>query len=320
MAVDARGRIVLKYSLTNMLRAATTKTGRDTAAASSTASQLSLVPDPIPRPFLKWVGGKTQLLEQLEPLLPPTFRRYFEPFVGGAALYFHLHSKQKISGQATLRDVNAELVSCYTAVRDEVEAVIRALRDHKYESEHYYHVRALDPATLPVAKRAARTIFLNKTGYNGLYRVNRSGQFNVPFGRFTKPLFCDVENLRACSRALRAVSLENGDFTSILQQARKGDFVYFDPPYVPLSTTSDFTAYIPGGFGEAEQRKLAKTFAKLAKRGVYVMLSNSDTPFVRELYGAFRIDTVYASRSVNSNAARRGKLAEVVVRSWVTPA
>jgi len=269
---------------------------------------------------LKWVGGKTQLLDQMEPLLPPVFKRYFEPFVGGAAMFFDLHSKQRIPGQAILRDVNAELVNCYVAVRDHVEALIRELREHVYEEAHYYNVRAQNPAELSVAKRAARTIFLNKTGYNGLYRVNRSGQFNVPFGRFTKPLFCDVENLRACSRALSTVSIEQGDFTAIAKQTKKGDFVYFDPPYVPLSPTSDFTAYIPGGFGEAEQRKLAKTFAQLAKRGVQAMLSNSDTPLVRELYSAFRIDFVYASRSVNSNAAKRGKLPEVVVRSWVTPA
>ncbi len=282
-------------------------------------AQLSLVPDPVPRPFLKWVGGKTQLLDQLEPLLPPTFRRYFEPFVGGAALFFDLNSKRRITSQATLRDVNAELVDCYVAVRDHVESVIVELRKHKYESDHYYEVRAQKPAELTLAGRAARTIFLNKTGYNGLYRVNKSGQFNVPFGRFTKPLFCDVENLRACSRALRSVSIEVGDFSAIGKQTKKGDFVYFDPPYVPLSPTSDFTAYIPGGFGEAEQRKLAKTFAQLAKRGIYAMLSNSDTPLVRELYADFRIDTVYASRSVNSNAQRRGKLPEVVVRSWVPP-
>jgi DNA adenine methylase len=217
---------------------------------------------------------------------------------------------------AFLSDVNRELVDCYVAIRDEVEEVIRELGAHRYESDHYYRVRAMDPSVLSSAERAARTIFLNKTGYNGLYRVNRSGQFNVPFGRFTKPLFCDVENLRACSRGLSGVSIEKGDFSSVLRRAKKGDFVYFDPPYVPLSPTSDFTAYIPGGFREAEQRKLAKVFAKLAERGVHVVLSNSDTKLVRELYADFRIDVVYASRSVNSNAARRGKLPEVVVRSF----
>ncbi len=284
------------------------------AAARSVAPGSVESSDPAPRPILKWVGGKTQLLEQMKPLMPKTWNRYFEPFVGGAAVFFELRA-QRPEMPAFLSDVNAELVNCYTVVRDDVDAVIEALRHHVYESEHYYKVRALNPAELAPAERAARTIFLNKTGYNGLYRVNRSGQFNVPFGRFTKPLFCDVDNLHACARALRGVSIEHDDFSKVLERAKKGDFVYFDPPYVPLSPTSDFTAYIPGGFGEAEQRKLAKVFAKLAARGVHVMLSNSDTPLVRELYDGFDIHVVYASRSVNSNAARRGKLAEVVVRS-----
>lgn len=286
--------------------------------SSASAHQLASATAPAPRPFLKWVGGKTQLLDQMEPLLPATFGRYFEPFVGGAALFFDLRSKERMTGPVVLSDVNAELVDCYLAVRDRVDAVIRALRAHRYASDHYYEVRAQNPADLSLARRAARTIFLNKTGYNGLYRVNRSGQFNVPFGRHTRPSFCDAANLRACSRALSGVSIEVGDFSTVLEQAKKGDFVYFDPPYVPLSPTSTFTAYVPGGFGEAEQRKLAKVFSKLAARGVHVMLSNSDTPLVRELYGDYRIDTVYAARSVNSNAARRGKLREVVVRSYAT--
>ena len=278
--------------------------------------QLSLVKDPDPRPFLKWVGGKTQLLEQLQPLLPPTFRRYFEPFVGGAALFFDLHVKHRLNAEITLSDVNRELIDTYLAIRDQVDEVITVLREHKYESDYYYKVRGQQRSDLSKVENAARTIFLNKTGFNGLYRVNRSGQFNVPFGRFTNPAFCDVENLRACSRALRGVDIVAADFETVLESARKGDFVYFDPPYVPLSPTSDFTAYIPGGFGEGEQRKLAKVFGKLAKRGVFAMLSNSDTPFVRELYKDFDIETVYAARSVNSNAARRGKLPEVVVRTY----
>lgn len=266
------------------------------------------------RPILKWVGGKTQLLEQMKPLLPKSYARYFEPFVGGAALFFELRSRQELP--AFLSDINAELVNCYQAVRDDVEAVIRALRLHVYTSEHYYSVRALKPGDLPPAERAARTIFLNKTGFNGLYRVNKSGQFNVPFGRFTRPKFCDVDNLKACSRAFRGVSIEHGPFSRVLERAQSGDFVYLDPPYVPLSRTSDFTAYVPGGFGEAEQRELTDVFKTLASRGVHVMLSNSDTKLVRELYSGFDIQLVYASRSVNSNVARRGKVPEVVVRSY----
>ena len=295
--------------------------GRSAKAVATSGAASSLAREegpaeelPAPRPLLKWVGGKTQLLEQMQPFLPKTFQRYFEPFVGGAALFFDLRTRRP-DMPAFLSDVNAELVNCYVAVRDDVESVIRALRCHRYESEYYYEVRAQNPVDLSPPERAARTIFLNKTGYNGLYRVNRSGQFNVPFGRFTKPLFCDVGNLHACSRALRDVSIEHGDFSGVLELAKNGDFVYFDPPYVPVSPTSDFTAYIPGGFGAAEQEKLAEVFRRLAKRGVHVLLSNSDTVEVRRLYAGFEIERVYASRSVNSNAARRGKLAEVVVRS-----
>jgi DNA adenine methylase len=280
----------------------------------STGEDTRVVSAPAPRPILKWVGGKTQLLDQLKPLLPKTWNRYFEPFVGGAAVFFDLRTRRP-NMAAFLSDVNAELVNCYLSVRDDVDGVIAALRKHVHSRDHYYDVRAWKPAELAPAQRAARTIFLNKTGYNGLYRVNRSGQFNVPFGRMNNPMFCDVENLRACSKALAGVSIAHGDYSEVLRRAKKGDFVYFDPPYVPLSTTSDFTAYIPGGFGEGEQRKLAKVFAKLAARGVEVMLSNSDTPLVRELYADFDIRVVYAARSVNSNATRRGKLAEVVVRN-----
>ncbi len=271
-------------------------------------------PRALPRPFLKWVGGKTQLLPQIAPFVPDTFGRYFEPFVGGAAMFFDLRTRRP-KMPAVLQDVNVELVDCYTAVRDDVEGLILALREHRYESDYFYAVRAQQPADLSRAVRAARTIFLNKTGYNGLYRVNRSGQFNVPFGRMINPLFCDVDNLRACSKALAGVSITVGDFSTILTQAKKGDFVYFDPPYVPLSRSSSFTDYIPGGFGETEQRKLAEVFGRLAAHGVHVVLSNSDAPLVRELYADYAIETVLAARSINSKVAGRGKLTEVIVRS-----
>ena len=180
-------------------------------------------------------------------------------------------------------------------------------------------MRAEDPAKLALPARAARTIYLNKTGYNGLYRVNRAGRFNVPFGRYDNPGFRQpeaIENLRACSRALRGVKLVVRDFGEVARHAKAGDFVYFDPPYVPVSTTSDFTSYVPGGFGYADQERLAGVFARLAARGVHVMLSNSDTPEVRALYARFRIDRVLAGRSVNSKVSGRGKVGEVVVRSF----
>jgi DNA adenine methylase len=266
-----------------------------------------------PRPFLKWVGGKTQLLEQFRPLLPAMFGQYFEPFVGGAALFFALRPTR-----SSLRDVNEELIGCYRAVRDEVSSVIAALRRHRYDSEHYYAIRDLDPKKLSSAERAGRTIFLNKTGFNGLYRVNRAGKFNVPFGRYTKPSFCDPDNLQSCSLALQGTEIEVRDFASIVRDAKPQDFVYFDPPYVPVSQTSDFTSYVAEGFTWADHEKLADVFSRLTRKGVYAMLSNSDTPAVRDLYAGFQIDEVYAARSVNSNAARRGKVAEVVVRNYAS--
>ncbi len=268
-----------------------------------------------PRPFLKWVGGKGQLLDQLRPLLPAApWRRYFEPFVGSAALFFALRP-----AEATLSDVNPELIDCYVAVQKHVDRLVKALAGHEYDEALYYSVREQDPATLDLPTRAARTIYLNKTGYNGLYRVNRAGRFNVPFGRYTNPGFRSadsIDNLRACSRSLRGAKLAVRDFGQVVRHASKGDFVYFDPPYVPLSETSDFTSYSAGGFGPAEQQRLAEVVAKLSDAGVLVMLSNSDTPAVRALYAKYRIDVVTASRSINSRATGRGKVREVVVRNY----
>lgn len=264
------------------------------------------------RPFLKWAGGKGRLLKQLRPLLPPTdsFNHYYEPFVGSGALFFALRP-----ARATLSDSNSELIDCYRAVRDQVEALIAALQTHRYEKEYYYEVRAWDPAVLELPQRAARTIFLNRTGYNGLYRVNKKGRFNVPFGRYKNPRICDAENLRACSAALKGVELLVCSFEKLHERVAPGDFVYFDPPYVPLSGTANFTSYMPGGFGQTEQEELARLFTALDGRGACLMQSNSDTPLVRRLYAAFTIDTILARRNINSNAGRRGHVREVVIRN-----
>ncbi len=264
-----------------------------------------------PRPFLKWAGGKSQLLEQFGPLLPRAFEGYHEPFLGGAAVFFSLRA-----ARARLTDVNEELIGCYRAVRDDADGVISALLQHRYEKSHFYAVREQDPAGLSATERAARTIFLNKTAFNGLYRVNSRGVFNVPFGRYQNPLICDPDNLLACSAALQYVSLEVADFSAVLEHARAGDFVYFDPPYVPLSDTAYFTGYAPGGFAWQRQQELAHVFTELSRRGVHAMLSNSDVPALRELYGAFRIETVAASRRINSSIAKRGKLNEIVVLNY----
>lgn len=267
----------------------------------------------VPRPFLKWVGGKTQLLRAFESFLPATWERYFEPFVGGGAMYW-----RNGEGAAVLNDFNAELATTYRVVRDEVEALIEALGEHYYDKDHYYEVRAWDTESMDDIKRAARMIFLNRTGFNGLYRVNRSGRFNVPFGRYKDPLICDESNLRACSARLKTVELRNEDFEVALADADTGDFVYLDPPYAPVSKSSNFTAYVPGGFGGDEQDRLRNTLKALDRRGVMFMLSNSDAPGLADHYerDGWRVERVYATRAVNSKASRRGKVPELVVRNY----
>ncbi len=261
-----------------------------------------------PRPFLKWAGGKGQLLAEIQRRFPRTFRRYHEPFLGGGAVFFGT-----MPSRAILSDINHELVDTYTAIRDDVEAVIAALMRHKADEEHYYRVRAQETAGLSAVASAARTIFLNRTCFNGLYRVNRRGEFNVPFGRYDNPTICDPENLRLVSLALHDVELRCESAFAIGKRAQRGDLVYFDPPYDPVSPTASFTAYARFVFGKDEQAQLAAIFAELAQRGVHVVLSNSDTPFIRELYKDFRVDTVYARRAINSRADRRGHVAEVIV-------
>ena len=237
--------------------------------------------------------------------------KYFEPFLGGAAVFFHLNHPQSF-----LSDTNRELVELYQVVKQEVEGLIEVLQIHKYERTYYYGVRSQNPLTLTPVQRAARLIYLNKTCFNGLYRVNSKGQFNVPFGRYKNPNICDPEGLRAASKALRQADISIGDFESILGKAEKGDFVYFDPPYHPMTKTSSFTSYTAGNFGEPEQRRLAEVYARLAERGCYVMLSNSDTPLIRELYCRFHIHEIRANRAINSKPERRGKITELLIVNY----
>ena len=265
--------------------------------------------------MLKWVGGKRQLLPELLARLPQSFNAYHEPFVGGGALFYELTAQGRITG-ACLSDANPSLIDVYMGLRDCVDEVIALLRGHVYEREHYYRIRALRPETLSLPERAARVIYLNKTCYNGLYRENRRGEFNVPLGRYKNPTICDEPNLRAASRALQGVDIARRHYSTVLNYAQPGDFVYFDPPYHPLSATANFTAYDRRGFGPDDQRQLRDVFARLAKRGVAAMLSNSDTPFIRELYDGFVIDQVFVARAVNSKASGRGKVAEVIVGNY----
>lgn len=272
-----------------------------------------------PRPFLKWAGGKGQLLDELMVRVDKAgqFERYHEPFIGGGALFFHLCRLGRLGRkQAYLSDSNERLIEAYIAVRDHAEDVIGLLRQHAaaHGHDYYYEVRARVPKTVP--ERAARIIYLNRTCFNGLYRENSRGEFNVPIGKYANPTICDAENLRAVSAALKKAHIESRPFDTVLDHAQPGDFVYFDPPYHPVSKTSSFTKYAKDDFSEEDQRRLAGVFAKLAENRVKVLLSNSMTPLVQSLYKSFRIDEIFATRAVNSRADRRGKISEALVRSF----
>lgn len=272
----------------------------------------------LPRPFLKWVGGKTQLLPELMKRVEMAgdFGRYHEPFVGGGALFFELYRTGRLRKKAWLSDNNPRLIETYQGVRDHVDEVISLLRRHKkrHSEDYFYKVRGAVPNTLP--ERAARIIYLNKTCYNGLYRENQKGQFNSPFGRYKNPQICDEDNLRAVAKALTKARVEQGHFETVVDKAQPGDLVYFDPPYYPVSKTASFTGYDRGAFGEDSQRLLARVYAQLANKGVHVLLSNSMTPFIEDLFRDFAIDSVAANRAVNSRADRRGKVAEALVRNF----
>jgi DNA adenine methylase len=264
-------------------------------------------------PIVKWVGGKTRLLPALLSRLPATYGRYFEPFAGGAALFFRLRPRA-----AVLNDFNADLVATYRAVARDADAVIRRLDVHRrhHAEAHYYDVRARwnDRAvSWSAVDRAAAFIYLNKTCFNGLWRVNRGGAFNVPMGRYVDPPICVPDALRAASRVLARADLRTGDYRAAVADAAAGDLVYFDPPYDPVSTTASFTSYTKAAFGPDQQRELAELARGLVARGCKVVLSNSDTPFVRSLYKGFRVDRVQCARAINCNAAKRGDVDEVIV-------
>jgi DNA adenine methylase len=267
------------------------------------------------RPFLKWAGGKTQLLPELLKRVPPSYNRYLEPFLGGGALYFSLQPKT-----AYLADYNPELINCFEVVRSNLAELKEELRKYRYDKEMYYEVRELDRkadyASTSAVARAARFIYLNKTCFNGLYRVNSKGHFNVPFGAYKAPTILDAPNLTACSNALQSAILKTGSFEDIVEIAEKGDFVYFDPPYAPVSETADFTQYVSGGFDASSQELLLLTCLKLHQKGVKWMLSNSNTNIIQELYRGFKVETVEAGRAINSNAEKRGPILELIIRNY----
>jgi DNA adenine methylase len=264
-------------------------------------------------PIVKWVGGKTRLLPELLARMPAQFGRYYEPFAGGAALFFRVAPERAVLG-----DDNADLINLYHTVGRKVDDVIRRLVVHRrlHNEGHYYEMRARwndANVSWTHVDRAAAFVYLNKTCFNGLWRVNRAGHFNVPMGRYDDPPICAADQLRAAGAVLRRAELRQGHYREAVADARAGDFVYFDPPYDPVTLTANFTSYTSGAFGPEDQRELAELARRLVARGCKVMLSNSDTPFIRQLYKGFRLDRVRCSRAINSNASKRGDVDEVII-------
>lgn len=263
------------------------------------------------RPILKWAGGKSGLLPQLTPLFPKVCRTYFEPFFGGGAVFFAL----KYAGSAAyLNDSNPELITLYETVRDQPHLLVESL-DHlraQYSEKFYYELRASTPKNK--VDRAARTVFLNKTGFNGLYRQNTKGGFNVPFGKRVQcPALYDKKNIQQVSQALQRAVLLSTDFAGVIQMAGPGDFIYCDPPYEPLSRTSSFNTYQGVGFSQKDQKRLKEACLLANQRGAYVAISNSSADFIQELYQDCDVRVVSARRPINANGDRRGKVEEVVV-------
>ena len=301
------------------------------------------------RPLLKWAGGKRQLLPALEQYYPASFDRYLEPFVGSGAVFFHLASTGALDGRAvTLSDVNADLIGCYRAVRDKTGAVITALRalerEHRRHGDDcYYDVRdrRFNPRRAALAtggtdlvttgyapELAAMLIFLNRTGFNGLFRLNRLGEFNVPAGRYREPRICDPEHIEAVAKVLRRprVALEHRGFEEAIGEAGKGDFVYCDPPYAPLSRTSSFASYTAAGFGTLDQQHLQRAVVLACRRGAHVVMSNSSAPEIESAYRAraarqakIAVHRVPARRSINSRATSRGPVDELIITNVAGP-
>ncbi|MCK5039549.1 MAG: DNA adenine methylase [Candidatus Aenigmarchaeota archaeon] len=270
--------------------------------------------------FVKWAGGKTQLIEQFIPLFPKKFNCYLEPFVGSGAVFFHLIQNFKPK-KIILSDINEELINAYLIIRDDVERLIVELKQHKeyHQSEgkkYYLTIRATNPNDLPPLERAARFIYLNKTCFNGLYRVNSKGKFNVPMGSYKNPDIIQEEKLKLISKLLQNVIIKVMSFEKIINLAKKGDFVYLDPPYYPLQKGKSFTTYSKNNFLEKEQELLTKVFETLDKKGCYVMESNSETKFIKNLYTNFKIHMVTARRMINCDGSKRGAINEYVITNY----
>lgn len=270
------------------------------------------------QPVLKWVGGKRQLLPEIEKYIPKNYKTYYEPFIGGGAVLFHLQPKS-----AVVNDVNSELINMYNVIKYDVDALIENLKEHENNPEYFYSLREVDRnkdeyGKLTNIQRASRVIYLNKTCYNGLFRVNQSGEFNSPFGGYKNPNIVNEATLRAVSNYFNRADVRfvNADFVEALSGITKGSFVYFDPPYDPVSSSASFTGYDKGGFNRDEQIRLKELCDELNAKGVKFLLSNSSTAFIHELYKDYKIEIVKAKRAINSNGSLRGDVDEVLVRNY----
>lgn len=279
-------------------------------------------PQPLVKPFLKWAGGKRQLLPELRKYFPESYKNYHEPFVGAGAVLFDLKPKN-----AVINDFNKELINTYNIVKDDVDNLITLLEEHESNNtkEYFYEIREWDRngilETKTDTERAARLIFLNKTCFNGLFRVNSQGQFNVPYGQYKNPLIVNEPVLKAVSNYFNKnnISILNGDFEGILNHVKKDDFIYLDPPYAPITDDSaNFVGYTLNGFNSTEQERLRDLFVKLDKKGCYVMLSNSSVPLIHDLYKDYieTTEIVGANRAINSKASKRGKVDEVIIMNY----
>ena len=271
-------------------------------------------------PVVKWVGGKRQLLPQILPLIPKRMSAYCEPFLGGGAVLFALQPRR-----ALVNDLNQDLITVYRVIKENADALIEHLSRHENTPEYFYRIRDLDRdreayAALSDVEKASRLLYLNKTCYNGLFRVNASGAFNSPYGHYRRPNIVNEQTIRGVSRYFNScdITFFSGDFAAVLDRVPRGGFVYLDPPYDPVSDTASFTGYNRGGFGREEQVRLKACCDALTARGVRFLLSNSATPFIRELYSSYHVSIVQARRAVNAVASRRGAIEEVLVRNYGT--
>jgi DNA adenine methylase len=274
-----------------------------------------------PRPFLKWVGGKKQLLKELIANTPKEYNAYYEPFIGGGALFFELKHKP-----SHINDINTTLTGAYKNIKENLPKVLTELRKldkafrakgEEEQKEMFYEIRtAFNSMSSDKYLKTAYLIFLNKTSYNGMYRENSKGEFNTPFGRYKNPLICDEPNLKLVSDLLQEATITNTSFENAVKEAKKNDLVYFDPPYHPVNETANFTSYSGDGFNKEDQIKLKETMDKLTKKGVKVMLSNSFTPFIIDLYKDYKQVTVYANRAINCKAKGRGKVKELLIVNY----